>query len=797
MSSSSVLLKSRVELASQSNNAPNISNVDSSISGGSAEIPKTRPLLSSNIHVKNRDELTAALNKARGGETIILSDGNYGDLRISKLSFEKTVTIKGGTFSSVALIAVKNVQLDEPTVLFAPTLTSTSQSQAVRISSSQGVSITDAVITGGLSVNGVPRDATVLDETRNVLGLPAGLGVNISFSTGVTVSGSDISLFHKGIVMNNSSGIVISDNKIHDLRTTPISGSVSADLTISGNHTYNSDPWNYGGDGDHGDRIHIWTDKVAITGLVIQNNVLEQGAGSPMLGIYLDDNNKGLGFVNAVISGNRLTDGQGQGVLLENVSGIVENNTLIWSGSGNAFNNTPRFDIKSGSHDLVLSGNSGPISVREGVYNIQVFNHTGTAIVDKDLSAEALDSIVFDFQTVTARNEVTLRSGVRDLIYTGNGDFIGRGNALANRIVGGSGNDALFGNGGADILEGRLGNDSYYVDNVAQRIIDTGGIDSVYASIGWRLQAGLENLIYTGSLGATLEGNQSNNNIVGGSGDDTLIANGGRDSLQGGLGNDIYVLDSNRHTIADLGGLDTVVTRVSLTLPDMIENLTLTGEADVNATGNQLDNVIRGNIGNNVLNGGTGADVMYGGNGNDTYIVDSAGDQCIEFDAASNGGGIDLIRILLSQYEISPNIENLTFIGTGEFRGIGNNLDNVIVGGAGRDFLFGMGGNDTLFGGILDDIFNGGAGRDVLTGGAGSDVFIFAKGEADGDTISDFSGRGAAVGDSLQFVGWGKGSTFTQTATPNVWKITDGVDLSVAYLNIAAPIHATDFSFVG
>ena len=33
------------------------------------------------------------------------------------------------------------------------------------------------------------------------------------------------------------------------------------------------------------------------------------------------------------------------------------------------------------------------------------------------------------------------------------------------------------------------------------------------------------------------------------------------------------------------------------------------------------------------------------------------------------------------------NIENLTYVGTGSFHGVGNALDNVITGGDGMDFL--------------------------------------------------------------------------------------------------------------
>lgn len=345
------------------------------------------------------------------GDTLILAKGNYGLLSIFNKDFDG-VTISGGHFTGVILYQVKGLKLDSPQIDFVPNGTSTSNSQAVRIVGSSNIVISDAVVKGGVSSNGVLRSATELDSSGNVLGLPVGKGINIDRSDGIIIRNSDISSFHKGITFSNSSNLTIANNTIHDLRTTPISGSVDAGLKITGNHTFDSNPWNFGRDGDHGDRIHIWTKNTAITGLVISDNLLEQGKGAPMLGIYLDDNGLGLGFRNAVISGNRLTDGHVSGLLLENVTGTVSDNTLTWSGFGSVTKNAPRFVLDDNSRDLAFSRNSGDVVINAGVRNVSFKGQRGEIDQATDMSATDRASIVFDNQIITGFGSATLKPGM-------------------------------------------------------------------------------------------------------------------------------------------------------------------------------------------------------------------------------------------------------------------------------------------------------------------------------------------------------------------------------------------------
>ncbi|MFN9557681.1 MAG: beta strand repeat-containing protein, partial [Dolichospermum sp.] len=241
-------------------------------------------------------------------------------------------------------------------------------------------------------------------------------------------------------------------------------------------------------------------------------------------------------------------------------------------------------------------------------------------------------------------------------------------------LEGTAGNDTLSGAAGNDLLYGYAGND---------QIFGLAGND-------------------------TLDGGEGNDTLNGGAGTDTLI---------GGLGNDIYIVDSTTDTITELasGGTDTIQSSVTYTIATLtnVENLTLTGTAAINGTGNGGNNVITGNGANNILNGGAGTDTLIGGLGNDIYIVDSTTDTITENASA----GTDTIQSSVT-YTIAAlaNVENLTLTGTAAINGTGNAGNNVITGN---------GANNILNGGAGNDILTGGFGKDTLTGGLGADRFDY------------------------------------------------------------------------
>jgi Ca2+-binding RTX toxin-like protein len=263
-----------------------------------------------------------------------------------------------------------------------------------------------------------------------------------------------------------------------------------------------------------------------------------------------------------------------------------------------------------------------------------------------------------------------------------------------------------------------------------------------------------------------LFGGDGSDALNGGDGNDYLDGGSGFDVLTGGAGDDTYVVASNggfggTDSIVEQanGGTDLVLASTSYTLGNNLENLTLTGNNNINGTGNGLANVLIGNSGNNTLNGGTGADSMTGSAGNDTYVVDNAGDTIHE----NANQGTDTVQTSLPTFTLSDNVENLVYTGNAAFTGNGNALNNAISGGNagdtlngadGNDTLTGNGGGDTLIGGIGNDILVGGSGNDTHTGGAGADQFVFNTNlnSAGVDSIIDFISTAANGADHDRIV---------------------------------------------
>jgi Ca2+-binding RTX toxin-like protein len=311
------------------------------------------------------------------------------------------------------------------------------------------------------------------------------------------------------------------------------------------------------------------------------------------------------------------------------------------------------------------------------------------------------------------------------------------GNELANTIIGNDGGNVLNGGGGVDAMAGRLGDDFYFVDNAADRVVETAGqgSDRIVASLSWVLAAGLsvETLTTSNGAGTTaidLTGNEIANAIVGNAGANMLDGKGDADTMFGQAGDDLYFVDNagDRAVEAAGQGNDRVFAGVSWALEagSSVETISTTNNAGtiaINLTGNEFANLVIGNDGANALNGGAGADVLDGRLGDDFYFVDTALDQVIEGAGAGNdrvaasvsyalaaGVSVETLSTTLATGTTTINLTGNELANTI----FGNNGVNILNGGAGVDSMTGLGGDDFYF---VDDAGD----RAVETAGQGSD----------------------------------------------------------------------------
>ncbi|KAF0190269.1 MAG: hypothetical protein FD165_2810, partial [Gammaproteobacteria bacterium] len=191
---------------------------------------------------------------------------------------------------------------------------------------------------------------------------------------------------------------------------------------------------------------------------------------------------------------------------------------------------------------------------------------------------------------------------------------------------------------------------------------------------------------------ANITGTAGADTLTGDAGGNTLDGGAGADTLTGRTGDDTYIVDNAGDIVNELpgGGFDTVKSSISYALGADLENLVLTGTGNINGTGNVQINRITGNSGNNILDGGAGSDTLIGDGGDDTYIVDNGSDSVIE----QAGGGIDTVQSSVS-YTLSPDIENLTLIGTDAINATGNAANNTLTGNSNDNILDGAGGTRT------------------------------------------------------------------------------------------------------
>lgn len=294
-------------------------------------------------------------------------------------------------------------------------------------------------------------------------------------------------------------------------------------------------------------------------------------------------------------------------------------------------------------------------------------------------------------------------------------------------------NDTIYGREGNDLILGDYGLFRRNADGSAQ-VIDLGGMgdDVIYGNEG-------RDEIHAQGGKDRIDGGRGDDILDGGSEDDTYVFNGDRDG--GGTRPEDRDSDTLIEQSLPLGGFDTIdlssTSSFSIVLDlsrsdtqDVTPALRLTlpaGGLIERIVGGRRNDILRGTAVDDVLDGGEGDDLLEGRGGND-LLIGGLGSDVYVFDADSNLGQDEIRETASPATEndrdrldfsstttIGVQVDlNLTTLQT-----VNSRLSLLLSDSLGIEELYGSSQNDILVGNARPNVLWGREGNDQLDGGSG------------------------------------------------------------------------------
>ncbi len=286
------------------------------------------------IVVGTAAQLSSALRTAKGGDTIVLKAGNYGELFLQdKTNFASTVKIVSqdvdnpGVFSGIDFRNVSNVSFESVKFDYEAASGAAVWKTPFLIRGGKNISITKSTFDGD--------DAAGLSASEN--GYGTGTGLYVTASSGITIANNKMFNFHRGLAVTKSNNIDVSGNELTDMSKDGMNFQEVVDIDIARNYIH--DFHRSASSTVHADMIQFMSPnaKVASSDVRITENLLDAGNGSLTQSLFIRNEavdsyggGKAMFYKNFLIANNIIRNGHSHGVTVGETDGLViQNNTVM------------------------------------------------------------------------------------------------------------------------------------------------------------------------------------------------------------------------------------------------------------------------------------------------------------------------------------------------------------------------------------------------------------------------------------------------------------------------------------
>jgi len=202
-------------------------------------------------------------------------------------------------------------------------------------------------------------------------GFPTGTGLSIGSSNNVTIDGTEIKGFYRGLIFASCDNCSATNNNIWDIRSDGINPNGVDGLLIQGNHIHD---WRRSfASGDHCDMIQSWMagQRFPSKNVTISGNLFDIGTGNYAHGIAFFDTDKPpltpeIRYENIVIEDNILLNSHSNGIIISSGNGVIIRRNQVLKKLG-----TPPHAGTGVGNDVIprISGSGENFTITDNILN--------------------------------------------------------------------------------------------------------------------------------------------------------------------------------------------------------------------------------------------------------------------------------------------------------------------------------------------------------------------------------------------------------------------------------------------